>query len=145
MRFLMMIKASKQSEAGAMPSEAAIARMMKYNEELSKAGVLLDIAGLHPSSKGARVQFRGTTVTVVDGPFTESKELIAGYWLIQVKSRQEAIEWARRVPFDGDSGAMAGEDGEVELRQLFDLTDFPEANAETLATAAKIGSKLEHP
>ena len=145
MRFLMMIKASKQSEANVMPGAAVLERMMKYNEELSKAGVLLDLAGLHPSSKGARIRFHGTQTTVIDGPFTEAKELIAGYWLIQVKSRQEAIEWARRVPFDGPTGAMAGEDGELELRQLFDLTDFPEANAETLATAAKIGSKLEHP
>lgn len=145
MRFLMMIKASKQSEAGAMPSEAAMARMMKYNEELSKAGVLLDLAGLHPSSKGARIVFHGKDTTVVDGPFTETKELIAGYWLIQVKSRQEAIEWARRIPFDGPTGAMEGEDGEVELRQLAEMSDFPEANAETLATAAKIGAKLEHP
>ena len=116
MRFLMMIKASKQSEAGAMPSEAAIARMMKYNEELSKAGVLLDIAGLHPSSKGARVQFRGTTVTVVDGPFTESKELIAGYWLIQVKSKEEAIAWMQRAPF--------GEGTVLEIRQVFEAADF---------------------
>ncbi len=145
MRFMMMIKANKLSETGVHPTEAALARMMKYNEELSKAGVLLDLAGLHPSSKGARVKFHGGKPTVVDGPFTEAKELIAGYWLIQVASREEAIEWASRVPFDGATGAMAGEDGEVELRQLFDMADFPEANAETLATAQKIGTKLQHP
>src|SRR4051812_38172415 len=105
----MMIKATKKSESGAMPSEAGLAAMMKYNEELSKAGVLLDLAGLHPSSKGARVQFKSGKVTVVDGPFTEAKELVAGYWLIQVKSREEAIEWARRVPFAGPAGAMEGD------------------------------------
>lgn len=145
MRFLMMIKATKLSESGARPSEAVLAAMMKYNDELSKAGVLLDLAGLHPSEKGARIRFHAGKPTVIDGPFTEAKELVAGYWLIQVQSREEAIEWARRVPFEGPSGAMAGEDGEVELRQLFEMADFPEANAETLATAAKIGAKLQHP
>jgi hypothetical protein len=145
MRFLMMIKATAKSESGALPSEAGLSAMMKYNEELSKAGVLLDLAGLHPSSKGARIQFKRGVPTVIDGPFTETKELVAGYWLIQVASRAEAIEWARRVPWEGPSGAMEGDDGEIELRQLFDMADFPEANAETLATAAKIGATLQHP
>jgi hypothetical protein len=144
MRFLVMIKATKQSEAGMPPSEAILARMMKYNEELSKAGVLLDLAGLHPSSKGAKVRFHNGKPTVIDGPFTEAKELVAGYWLIQVKSREEAIEWVKRVPTDGDSGAMMGEDVEIELRQLFEMADFPEANAETLATADRIAPKLQH-
>src|SRR5215471_14877349 len=98
MRFMMIVKASKDSEAGKLPSEELLSAMGKYNEELMKAGVLLDLAGLHPSSKGARIKFSGSKKTVVDGPFAESKELIAGYWIIQVKSREEAIEWAKRAP-----------------------------------------------
>src|ERR1700745_3020298 len=98
MGFMMIVKANKDSEAGKMPSEELLSAMGKYNEELMKAGVLLDLAGLQPSSKGVRVKFSGGKRTVVDGPFTESKELIAGYWIIQVKSREEAIEWAKRVP-----------------------------------------------
>src|SRR5205823_7760093 len=100
MRFMMIVKANKDSEAGKMPSEELLSAMGKYNEELMKAGVLLDLAGLQPSSKGARVKFSGGKRTVIDGPFTEAKELIGGYWVIQVKSREEAIEWAKRVPFD---------------------------------------------
>ena len=115
MRFMMMVKASKESEAGAMPEEKVLADMAKYNEELVKAGVMLDGAGLKPSSQGARIRYSGAKRTVVDGPFAESKELIAGYWIIQVKSRQEALEWAKRVPF---------EDGEVEVRPFFELEDF---------------------
>src|SRR2546421_561506 len=98
MRFMMIVKATKDTEAGVMPEEKLIAAMTKYNEELVKAGVLLDGTGLQPSSKGARVKFSGGKRTVIDGPFTEAKELIAGYWLIQVKSREEAIEWAKRAP-----------------------------------------------
>src|SRR5947207_8654861 len=98
MRFMMIVKASKDSEAGKMPSEEILSAMGKYNEELMKAGVLLDLAGLQPTSKGARIKFSGGRPTVVDGPFTETKELIAGYWIIQVKSREEAIEWAKRAP-----------------------------------------------
>src|SRR5262249_26835999 len=98
MRFMMIVKANKDSEAGVMPDEKMIAAMTKYNEELAKAGVLLDLAGLQPSSKGARIKFSGSKRTVVDGPFAETKELIAGYWLIQVKSREEAIEWGMRSP-----------------------------------------------
>src|SRR6195256_6109150 len=98
MRFMMIVKASKDSEAGVMPSEELLSAMGKYNEELMKAGVLLDAAGLQASSKGARVRFSGGKRTVIDGPFTETKELIAGYWVIQVKSREEAIEWAKRAP-----------------------------------------------
>ena len=120
MRFMMIVKASKESEAGVMPTESALADMAKYNEELVKAGVMLDGSGLKPSSAGARIQFSGDKRTVVDGPFAESKELIAGYWIIQVKSKQEAIEWAKRVPF---------QDGEVELRQYFELEDFAPGDA----------------
>jgi hypothetical protein len=115
MRFMMIVKSSKESEAGQMPGEKILADMAKYNEELVKAGVLLDGSGLKPSSAGARVKYSGSKRTVVDGPFAESKELIAGYWIIQVKSKEEAIEWAKRVPF---------EDGEVELRPFFELEDF---------------------
>src|SRR5262244_3278059 len=122
MRFMMIVKASKDSEAGKLPSEELLSAMGKYNEELMKAGVLLDLAGLHPSSKGARIKFSGSKKTVVDGPFAESKELIAGYWIIQVKSREEAIEWAKRVPFERDLNP--GGEAEIEIRQFFELEDF---------------------
>ena len=121
MRFMMIVKASKDSEAGVMPSEELLSAMGKYNEELVKAGVLLDGAGLQPSSKGARIKFSGGKRTLIDGPFTESKELIAGYWIIQVKSREEAIEWARRAPAPHEDGS-----GEIEIRQFFELEDFAE-------------------
>src|SRR5512147_1485563 len=98
MRFMMMVKANRDTELGVMPDEQLIAAMGKYNEELAKAGVLLDLSGLQPSAKGARIKFAGGKRTVIDGPFPETKELIAGYWLIQVKSKQEAIDWAMRVP-----------------------------------------------
>jgi hypothetical protein len=124
MRFMMMVRATKETEAGVMPSEALIAAMTKYNEELVKAGVMLDGAGLQPSSKGARIRFSGNKVSVVDGPFAETKELIAGYWIIQVKSRQEAIEWAKRCP-----NPYEGADGEVELRQFFEMEDFAPSEA----------------
>jgi hypothetical protein len=120
MRFMMLVKASKASEAGMMPDDNLIAAMTKYNEEMAKAGILLDLAGLQPSSKGARIKFSGKTPTVVDGPFAEAKELIAGYWLIQVKSKEEAIDWAKRCPSPHGDGA----EGEIELRQLFELEDF---------------------
>jgi hypothetical protein len=122
MRFMMIVKANQQSEAGTLPSEAALAAMGKYNEELQKAGVLLDLSGLKPTSKGARVKYAGGKVTVVDGPFTEAKELVAGYWIIQVKSKEEAIEWAKRIPFETTS--PAGEGTEVELRPFYELEDF---------------------
>ena len=117
MRFMMLVKASKDSEAGVLPSQQELAEMGKYNEELVKAGVLLAADGLHASSKGARVAFSGGKPTVTDGPFAEAKELIAGFWIIQVKSRDEAIEWARRVPF---------REGEIEIRQVFEAEDFGE-------------------
>jgi hypothetical protein len=115
MRFMMIVKSSNESEAGVMPSEKNLADMAKYNEELVKAGVMLDGAGLKPSVNGARIKYSGAKRTVTDGPFAEAKELIAGYWIIQVKSKEEAVEWAKRVPF---------EDGEVELRPFFELEDF---------------------
>ena len=127
MRFMMIIKANRDTEAGVMPPEKTLAAMARYNEELVKAGVLLDGAGLKPSSAGARIVFSGGKPKVVDGPFAETKELIAGYWLIQVTSKEEAIEWAKRVPFDPDVH-MEGE-GVLELRQLFELEDFEPGDA----------------
>jgi hypothetical protein len=121
MRFMMIVKANKDSEAGVLPTEEMLAAMAKYNEELVKAGILLSAEGLQASAKGSRVRFTGDTRTVIDGPFTETKELIAGFWLIQVKSKQEALEWARRIPFtDGE---------EVEIRQVFELEDFGSSDA----------------
>jgi hypothetical protein len=123
MKFMMIVKASKESEAGAMPDEKTLAAMAKYNEELARAGVLLDLSGLAPSSQGARIRFSaGGKRTVIDGPFTEAKELIAGYWVIQVKSREEALEWAKRIPFEPDP--KTGAEPEIELRRLFELDDF---------------------
>jgi hypothetical protein len=118
MRFMVIVKASPESEAGKMPSEKMLAEMGKYNEELVKAGVLLAGEGLHPSSKGTRVQFSGSKRTVVDGPFAETKELIAGFWLFQVKSKEEAIEWVKRCPNPMES------DSEIEIRQVFEAEDF---------------------
>ncbi len=115
MRVMVLIKANKDSEAGVLPDEKLLTEMGKYNEELAKAGVLLAGEGLHSSSKGARVKFSGGRRTVIDGPFTESKELIAGFWLWQVKSLEEAIEWLKRAPFD---------ETEVEIRQVFEADDF---------------------
>ena len=119
MRVMVLIKADKDSEAGILPDEKFLGEMMKYNEELVKAGVMLAGEGLHPSSKGARVKFSGNKTTVVDGPFTEAKELIAGFWLWQVKSMEEAIEWVKRCP--GPEGAV---EGEIEIRQVFDMEDL---------------------
>ena len=123
MRFIVMVKASKDSEAGKMPSEELLGAMGKFNEELVKAGVMLDGNGLHPSSKGARIRFTGDKRTVVDGPFAETKELVAGYWIIQVKSLAEAVEWMRRCPNPHNEG------GEIEIRQLFELDDFGDSEA----------------
>jgi hypothetical protein len=125
MRFMMMVKGD--SEPGQLPSEELLAAMGRYNEELAKAGVLLDGTGLHPSAEGARVKFSGGKRTVVDGPFAESKELVAGYWIIQAKSKEEAIEWAKRVPFE--AGGEYGPDAEIEIRQLFELDEFGESPA----------------
>lgn len=121
MRFMMIVKATKDSEAGKMPGEELIAAMGNYNEQLAKAGILLDAAGLQASSKGWRVKFSPDgQKTVVDGPFAESKELIAGYWIIQVKSREEAIEWAKRAP-----SPHPGHETDIEVRQFFEIEDFP--------------------
>lgn len=122
MRFMVMVKATKNSEAGMMPSEQLLADMGKYNEELIKAGVMLSGEGLQPSSKGARVRFSGDKRTVIDGPFTETKELVAGFWIWQCKSKEEAIEWLKRCP-----SPMPGEDSEIEVRQIFEADDFGEA------------------
>jgi hypothetical protein len=115
MRFMVIVKANKDSEAGVMPTEEMLTEMGKFNEELVKAGVMLAGEGLHPSSKGVRVKFSGGKTTVIDGPFAETKELAAGYWVWQVKSKEEAIEWLKRAPF---------EDTEVEIRQIFEAEDF---------------------
>jgi hypothetical protein len=115
MRFMVIVKANKDSEAGALPDKKILTEMGKYNEELAKAGVLLAAEGLHPSSKGARVRFSGGKRTVTDGPFTETKELVAGFWLWQVRTKEEAIEWLKRAPFD---------ETEVEIRQVFEADDF---------------------
>jgi hypothetical protein len=118
MRFMVLVKANKDTEAGVLPDERLLTEMGQYNEELAKAGVLLAGEGLHPSSKGARVKFSGEKRTVIDGPFAETKELIAGFWLWQVKSKEEAIEWVKRCP--NPTGAEA----EIEIRQLFEADDF---------------------
>ncbi len=136
MRFMMIVKANKDSEAGKMPSEALLSAMGKYNEELMKAGALIDLAGLHPSSKGARVEFSGGKMSVIDGPFAETKELIAGYWIIQAKSKEEAIAWAKRVP--APHGECA--DGVIEIRQVFELDDF--APSEAVDRARELGKNL---
>jgi hypothetical protein len=115
MRYMILLKANADTEAGVMPSEELLAAMGRFNEELVNAGVFLDGDGLQPSSKGVRIKFDGTTPTVTDGPFTETKELIAGYWMIQVSSKEEAIEWMKRAPL---------EDAEVEIRQVFEAEDF---------------------
>jgi len=120
---MVMVKATKDSEAGVMPSEELLSAMAKFNEEMVKAGVMLDANGLQPSSKGARVRFSGDRRTVIDGPFAETKELVADYWIIQVKSKAEAIEWIKRCPNPHN------EDGEIEIRQIFELEDFGASEA----------------
>jgi hypothetical protein len=125
MRFMILVKATKDSEAGVKPTEDLFAAMADYHEQLIKAGVLLDASGLQPSSKGWRVKYSGGKRTVIDGPFTEAKELVAGYTIIQVKSCEEAMEWARRFP----NPSIDGKDGEIEVRQMFELEDFGESEA----------------
>jgi len=125
MRYMIMVKASKESEAGVMPEEKLIAAMASYHEELAKAGVLVDASGLQASSKGFKIKYSGNKRTVVDGPFTESKELIAGYTIINVKSREEAIEWAKRYPNPHGEGAET----EIEVRRFFELEDFAPSEA----------------
>jgi hypothetical protein len=123
MRFMVMVKATKDSEAGKLPSEEVLAAMAKFNEEMVKAGVMLDGNGLQPSSKGARIRFSGDKRTVIDGPFAETKELIAGHWILQCKSLAEAIDWIRRCPNPHN------EVGEIEIRQMFELEDFGASEA----------------
>src|SRR5262249_16693983 len=125
MRFMIIVKATKDSEAGVMPEESEIAAMATYHEELKKAGMLLDASGLKPSSKGWRIRYQGGKRTVIDGPFSETKELVAGYTLIQAKSREEAIAWTKRFP----NPAMGGKDCEIEVRPLFELEDFGPSEA----------------
>ncbi len=139
MRVMVVVKANKDTEAGVMPDEKLLADMGKYNEELAKAGLLLGMEGLHPSSKGARVRFTGTKRSVIDGPFTESKELIAGYWLWQVKSMAEAIEWVKRCP------NPTGVESEIEIRQVFEAEDFgAEFTPELKEQEERLRAQTEH-
>jgi hypothetical protein len=136
---MVIVKATPNSEAGILPSEKLLAEMGKFNEELVKAGVMLAGEGLHPSSKGARVRFSGGKRTVVDGPFAETKELIAGYWMWQVKSKEEAIEWVKRCP-----DPMPGEDSEIEIRQVYEAEDFGEEfTPELRAQEERVRAKAE--
>jgi len=137
MRFMVLVKANKDSEAGVMPDRDILTKMGAFNDELVKAGVMLAADGLHPSSKGARVRFDGPKRTVIDGPFTETKELVAGYWIWQVKSKEEALEWLKRAPFDQT---------EVEIRQVFEMDDFgpeftPELRDQEARQRAQIAAK----
>ena len=138
MRFMVIVKANKDSEAGVLPSKEILTEMGKFNEQLVKAGVILEAEGLQASSKGARVKFSGSNRTVIDGPFTETKELIAGFWLWRVKSKEEAIEWLKRAPFDGGT--------EVEIRQVFEAEDFgpaltPELREQEARLRARVAEK----
>ena len=137
MRFLVMVKANKESEAGVLPSQELLAAMTKFNEDLVNAGVLLAADGLHPSSKGARVKFKGDSRTVIDGPFAETKELVAGYWVWRVKSKEEAIAWLKQCPNPG------GDEAEIELRQIFDVEDFaPVTTPELMERERKLGEQM---
>jgi len=145
MRFMVLVKANEDSEAGVLPDEKILTELLtemgKYNEELVKAGVMLAGEGLHPSSKGARVKFSGNTRTVIDGPFTEAKELIAGYWLFQVKSKEEAIEWVKRAP-----NPFPGTESEIEIRQVLEAEEFgaeftPELREQEERLRAQIAAK----
>src|ERR1051326_7659571 len=139
MRVIVMVKATKNSEAGVMPEHKLLADMGKYNEELVKAGIMLAGEGLHPSSKGKRIRFAGSKRTVIDGPFAESKELVAGYWLWQVRSIEEAVEWARRCP-----NPMPGEEGELEIRPFFEADDFgKEFTPELRAQEERLRAEVE--
>ena len=139
MRFMLIRRADRETEAGVMPSGELLEAMMKYNEEMVKAGVMLDGQGLHPSSKGARVKFSGGKPTVIDGPFTETKELIAGFSMIQVKSKEEAIEWVKRWPSIDAHGGV-----EIEIRQVFEMEDFgPEFTSDMREQEAQMRAKLD--
>ena len=141
MRVMVIVKADKNSEAGVLPDQKILTDMGKYNEELVKAGIMLAGEGLHPSSKGKRVRFSGEKRTVIDGPFTEAKELIAGFWLWQVKSMEEAVEWLKRAPFDGGT--------EIEIRQVFEAEDFgaeftPELREQEERLRSQIDANTKH-
>jgi len=141
MRFMVIVKADKTSEAGALPDEKLLAEMGQYNEELAKAGVMLAAEGLQPSSKGARIRFSGSKRTVIDGPFAETKELVAGFWLWQVKSKEEAIEWVKRAP-----NPFPGTESEIEIRQVFEADDFgaeftPELREQEERIRAQVAAK----
>jgi hypothetical protein len=139
MRFMVLIKATKDSEAGVLPDEKLLADMGKFNEELVKAGIMLDGEGLHPSSKGARVKFSGNNRTVIDGPFPETKELIAGFWIWRVKSKEEAIEWVKKCP-----NPMPNVESEIEIRQIFEAADFgAEFTPELREQEAKVRAQAE--
>jgi hypothetical protein len=143
MRFMLIVHATKESEAGVMPSEELLTAMGKYNEELVKAGIMLAGEGLHPSSRGARVRFSGSKRTVIEGPFAETKELIAGFWLIQVKSLEEAIEWVKRCP------NPMNEESDIEIRQVFEAEDFgaeftPELRAQEERLRAEVAARPAH-
>jgi hypothetical protein len=139
MKVMVIVKATKNSEAGLMPSETLLAEMGKYNEELVNAGIMLAGEGLHPSSRGKRIRFSGSQRTVTDGPFAESKELIAGFWLWQVRSMEEAVEWARRCP-----DPMPGEEGELEIRPIFEAEDFgAEFTPELRAQEERLRAEIE--
>jgi len=137
MRFMIIVKANQDTEAGVMPEEKLIAAMATYHEELAKAGVLLDASGLQPTSKGFRVKYSGSKRTVIDGPFTETKELIAGYSIIQVKSKQEAVEWAKRFPNPHGEAS----ESEIEVRQFFELEDFGPSEAVERFKGIELGPK----
>jgi hypothetical protein len=141
MRFMMLLKADKTTEAGVLPSRDDLETMGKYNQELLNAGVLRDGAGLQPSSKGAKVTFVNGAPQVVDGPFAETKELIAGYWMIEVKTKEEAIAWAKRVPFA--QLPSNGRAPEIEIRQMFELSDFPDMPAEVAQMEQAFSSNKE--
>jgi hypothetical protein len=135
MRFMVIVPANEESEAGVLPSTEQLAEMGRYNEELVKAGVMLAGEGLHPTSRGARVRFEGGKRTVIDGPFAEAKELIAGFWLIQARSREEAVEWVKRAPFDGGT--------EIEIRQVFEQDDFGESfTPELREQESRLGAQI---
>jgi hypothetical protein len=136
MRFMVIVKATKDSEAGVFPSQELVSAMMNFNEEMVKAGILLAADGLHPSSKGARVKFSGDKRTVIDGPFAETKELVAGFWLWQVKSKEEAIEWVKRCP-----NPMEGE-SEIEIRQVIEMEDFPDVTPEMLEQEERMRAEV---
>ncbi len=140
MRFMVMVKATRDSEAGVMPSEQLLTEMGKYNEELVKAGVMLAGEGLQPSSKGARVKFSGASRSVVDGPFAETKELVAGFWIFQVKSKDEAIEWVKRCP-----SPFPGTEAEIEIRQVFEAADFgPEFTPELREAEERLREQVKN-